>query len=293
MASLKSQTLGRSQLIGFCLGLTTTLLQEVLQQTGLDPTRDVLTIKRRTSQEGLGFLTKTLPKMGKAIQLALKGSRLTIPQFRNICGTAIPHFMKGLLSLVFTREGYVRDDADICAVNDLIQICFLFYKLEVPYESVTEARTLDKFKRTDLGLPEGFSHLDSPANRVEPIVLEEANKLVVNLLRGFDPVEIVPSHGPGAVATGEQPHEKMSFKRIYSYVEKLYPSAGYYYLNKEHFLSSLGKHAQMQRLLEPTAKVVLVPKDSRGPRLISCEPLEIQYIQQGLSRKLEIGRAHV
>lgn len=30
-----------------------------------------------------------------------------------------------------------------------------------------------------------------------------------------------------------------------------------------------------------TARVVLVPKDSRGPRLISMEPLEIQWIQQG------------
>lgn len=35
-----------------------------------------------------------------------------------------------------------------------------------------------------------------------------------------------------------------------------------------------------------TAKVVLVPKDSRGPRLISCEPLNYQWIQQGLGRKL-------
>jgi hypothetical protein len=37
---------------------------------------------------------------------------------------------------------------------------------------------------------------------------------------------------------------------------------------------------------EPAAKVVFVPKDSRGPRLISEEPREFMYIQQGLMAKL-------
>jgi len=34
------------------------------------------------------------------------------------------------------------------------------------------------------------------------------------------------------------------------------------------------------------ARVVLVPKDSRGPRLISCEPVDNQWIQQGLHRAI-------
>jgi hypothetical protein len=37
---------------------------------------------------------------------------------------------------------------------------------------------------------------------------------------------------------------------------------------------------------DPPAKVILVPKDSRGPRLISCEPLENQWIQQGIMKEL-------
>nr|URG15520.1 MAG: RNA dependent RNA polymerase [Leviviridae sp.] len=32
----------------------------------------------------------------------------------------------------------------------------------------------------------------------------------------------------------------------------------------------------------PRARIVLVPKDSRGPRVISCEPAEHMYIQQGI-----------
>jgi hypothetical protein len=36
----------------------------------------------------------------------------------------------------------------------------------------------------------------------------------------------------------------------------------------------------------PQARVCLVPKDSRGPRIISCEPAELMFIQQGIMRKL-------
>jgi hypothetical protein len=42
----------------------------------------------------------------------------------------------------------------------------------------------------------------------------------------------------------------------------------------------------LERLPAGTAKVVLVPKDSRGPRLISAEPLEYQWIQQGVGRSI-------
>lgn len=42
----------------------------------------------------------------------------------------------------------------------------------------------------------------------------------------------------------------------------------------------------MTRSDHPVAKVVLVPKDSRGPRIISEEPLELQYIQQGVAKSL-------
>jgi len=38
--------------------------------------------------------------------------------------------------------------------------------------------------------------------------------------------------------------------------------------------------------VESFARVILVPKDSRGPRLISCEPLEFQWVQQGLGASL-------
>jgi hypothetical protein len=87
------------------------------------------------------------------------------------------------------------------------------------------------------------------------------------------------------VATGEVLNSKYVFQRKYQRLHQEYP----YY---EYFSPSLGKlsfesgwYQKLQPSINPTAKVVLVPKDSRGPRLISMEPLEIQWIQQGLSKK--------
>lgn len=285
--NLKSQTDGRiSDLLGFCLGLSLNLLTDVLQQAGLDCSRDCKTLYNRATAEGLGFLTKTLPSLGKQINAGLKGERLSTPSFRTLKGSAIPHFMKGLLSRIFDSSGYVRSDADICAITDVSQICFLFYKLEVPYDEKTTDKVLHKFVRLDQSLPKDFKHLGDTDTRLEPIVLRDARGLITKVLKHFDPIDISPQHGPGAVATGEKPHEKMQFSRLYDSVEEIYPFQEYFMLSEKQRFDEWSTYWDLSHVAEATAKVVLVPKDSRGPRLISCEPLEIQYIQQGLGKKL-------
>jgi hypothetical protein len=285
--SLKSQTDRKAFILKFCLGLSTNLLIDMLQQAGLDFKRDVSTLRRRTHREGLGFLTKTLPSLGKEVIQALNGNRLTIRRFRKQHRTAIPHFMKGLLSRIFTPEGNVRDDAEICAITDVYQFCMLFYKLEVPYDSQTEGKVLDTFAKVDAELPKDFNHLGTADTRLEPNILREARGLVTRCLTGIDPLDIVPRHGPGAVATGEKPDQKMHLKRIYDSVEECYPASEYYFLNAKHLFDEWdSQYWSLDHVDEPQAKVMLVPKDSRGPRLISAEPLEVQFLQQGLGRKL-------
>lgn len=41
--------------------------------------RDIETVRSRTASEGLSFLTKTLPKLGKALDEALECSTLSVP----------------------------------------------------------------------------------------------------------------------------------------------------------------------------------------------------------------------
>lgn len=57
-------------------------------------------------------------------------------------------------------------------------------------------------------------------------------------------------------------------------------------MRANYLLADVLSYRRMVRDEEPCSKVVFVPKDSRGPRTICCEPLEIQYIQQGIARRL-------
>lgn len=125
---------------------------------------------------------------------------------------------------------------------------------------------------------------DASANKVV------AKGLLARLLSAFDPLDIVPRHGPGAVSTGEKSWEKWQFRQYYTDSCAVYPLDAYFYANLSHVCDEMRSLDQKVELLEGTAKVVLVPKDSRGPRLISAEPCEKQWLQQGLGRALT---AHV
>lgn len=118
-------------------------------------------------------------------------------------------------------------------------------------------------------------------------ILVRARQLIARVLSPVSPTEgLRPRHGPGAVATGEKGAEKMQFKRFYTDLASVFPYDEHFYYNLTHLSDDLQGLMSLETLASGTAKVVLVPKDSRGPRLISCEPLEYQWIQQGLMKIL-------
>lgn len=178
----------------------------------------------------------------------------------------------------------LREEA-VVALKTLRQVCYMFYKLDIPYARETEAQTLADFVRTDNELCYESSALDSFSKHV----LQQARKIILRVTANLDPAEGIPKHGPGAVATGEDPAEKHEFKRYYRRLAEVFPYDKWFLLNS----SALCDRIEWLQTLEDheagTAKVVLVPKDSRGPRLISCEPLEYQWIQQALCTVLVDG----
>jgi hypothetical protein len=242
---------------------------------------DRMKIRSRLNNEGFSFLTKTLPRLGKAIDTALSGLRpLEFQGFSTRKNSALPNLLGWLLDRLFTADGYVRSDLDITALKHTRQFLYIVYKLNIPYETKTEKSVLDSFVATE----HEIKNLTIPDD-MEPI-LKQATTLVARLFNGFDPRDIVPRHGPGAVATGEECGEKSNFSRIYPALERIYPFGEYFTLGLSHVVDQLDWIQSLEVSEQPTAKVVLVPKDSRGPRLISCEPLEIQWIQQGLRESI-------
>lgn len=245
--------------------------------------RDLKTIRSRLLTEGISFLTKTLPALGKALDKALSDdSILQVHSFAKKKGSQVPQFMGWLIGTIFGSDGVAlpATDAACLALRHARQLCLSLYKLELPIDPRDVDKTMSTFKQTDREL-ETACDLDVQQRHA----LRVARKLIKRVLCNADPRKIIPRHGPGAVATHEKPWEKIVFKRFYPDLHACYDYSDHFYFNYSHLCDELGDGglATLEYVLEPpTAKVVLVPKDSRGPRLISMEPLEIQWIQQGL-----------
>jgi hypothetical protein len=177
-------------------------------------------------------------------------------------------------------RNHVNDscEAAINALRVLRQVCFMFYKLETPYTIAQENRVIADFIATERDLED----LDLRRDPSSPALLRTARALVSRVLANASPYAGIPRHGPGAVSTGETPAEKHVFKRYFRRLAEKFPYDHWFFTNGSHLCDDLALLMQLDDLEYGTAKVVLVPKDSRGPRLISCEPLEYQWIQQSL-----------
>lgn len=243
---------------------------EMLRIPSKESQRDLISIRDRVEHEGLSFLTKALPQLGKALDKCLsKNEPMTVPStFRCEKGRTTPVLYRYLFSLVITPDGLPAAEVNTDALMALRQLVYFLYKLEIPATKELKDKVLQEFVDVDAAL-------DRPES-VDQQWLEETAELIRDIFASFDHTDILPKHGPGAVATGERNHEKHVFKRIYASIERVYPFTEYY----EYSLSAVADRWRLYEDLEAletgTAKVVLVPKDSRGPRIISCEPLEYQ-----------------
>jgi hypothetical protein len=155
----------------------------------------------------------------------------------------------------------------------------MFYKLELPYCEESCTKVIDSFVQNEWDL---LSHavLKRDELLADP-VLDRARFVVRMVLGPFHRDRLTPRHGSGASACSVAPWDRYSVPRYSSKLAKVFPY-------DEWFVSGLnGLEAADWLREEPIddhlpARVALVPKDSRGPRLISCEPREHMFVQQGL-----------
>jgi hypothetical protein len=366
--------------------IVTAMLRDVQERhavvyTPQDMELDANLIKSRVSSDGMSFLTKTLPALGKAFDRALTEIETLKPtdiptreyldirvgegliaSSHKICLVASHSLFGKLFSRVLNPDGAVLPSPDVDCVRSIRQLCYTFYKLELPYSLEEEQKVIDQFVKTEHDISsynrdfgyladlldaaptktdgstnvDAIHYLESVYQRVQPpeyrSVIRDARKLLASLFQRFDPRAIVPQHGPGTVSTKEKLHGKYMSRRVNPRIDEVYPwheyfvaSGGHLVDELEHILSLrsgedglrkvLGSvtsledsfQAGLQKVLiapstvpakgavirpkglivrECSARVILVPKDSRGPRLISCEPLENQWVQQGLMKAI-------
>lgn len=305
----------KPETIPFLMGILIHVLGDTARQLNIRLSsfdRDIASLQVRSRSEGLSFFTKTLPLLAKALDRALATDEPFVCPLQ-FAGKAygdvvLPVLFGRLWKFIFRRDGMLKaSDLDgeshyvpsltdvsdctkqIVAVRAIRQIGYLAYKLEGSHSTESEAATIEKFISIDRSLWQVEEDIPLPLWASQ--ALENARMLIWYAIHGLDPLDILPKHGPGALATGEKPWEKFNFRRFYPHLDEVYGYPDYFFFNMDHLCECLESLEGMETCSEATAKVVLVPKDSRGPRLISMEPLELQWIQQGLSaaivRKLE------
>lgn len=243
--------------------------------------KDFAKLFKRSESEGISVFTELLPTFGKAVYRSFETGRFLLPLgFKRKKGTCISLFLYSLMSSVYDDEGYLLGTPDVCCVSDIVQIAFFAYKLDLPFSEDKNSKVINSFLAVErelrtLTLPHQYDW-----------IAERCSELIADILKDCDPMDILPKHGPGSVATGEKLHRKWKFKRKFNAIHKVFPYYEYFVPSRTSLLDRISWYKSLMACESGCARVVLVPKDSRGPRLISMEPLEYQFIQQGLKTKL-------
>lgn len=239
--------------------------------------RDIQTLEHRVEHEGISFLTKTLPVLEAAILQGLETGTFVCPtSFKKKKGTALPRLFSGLLTYVFSEDGFLLQEYDTEALRHLRQLTCMFKKTALPHNQSAKEAQYEKYCKAEVDMAEvnrrcrNFSF-----NETQRQVIAGAREIIHDLCQDVNLEDLRPKNGPGSTACRSDAREKWAFDRhlprlfSWTFGDYLYR----YEPKKDHPCL--------------TARLVEVPKDSKGPRLISMEPREYQWIQQGLWSSIE------
>jgi hypothetical protein len=209
------------------------------------------------------------PKLDKGLLLFLEGSG-GLPEF--------PEWLKPLLErFLSTMDGKY--------LKFLRQALLFCYKIEFEPSNDQLKEAQATFENTDANISvwdEAFQAIShSP-------MFARARQIVGKCIYKTNWREILPGHGPGAVYPSCLSYDKSKFSTIYRPIESFYPHAEYMCgipsFWRDHYVSQAASLTEEDVI---TSRLVAVPKDSRGPRLICVHPKEAIWIQQGCRRLLE------
>jgi hypothetical protein len=196
---------------------------------------------------------------------------------------ALPKLFSGLTSRVFDADtGILLKDPCYVSAFCIRQFCYLLYKMEMPYSPEQEDTAVKKMVECDKTL-DGQTHL-SPYDKV----LLLASNLISEILGPFSWDAVVPRQGPGASSHRITfPWEKWHFIGDGSdeLPDDLFTTPGLadaeFNCDRPDLEAWLGlsKH-HVPQLRQ--SKVSLVPKTSKGPRIISAEAVRLMWAQLGI-----------
>jgi len=192
--------------------------------------------------------------------------------------------------LICDREKRVNPLRAGCLLKYVRQCLLFCYKAEYEPTPLQISAAEQTFIEGERGIEVFDDYLKTSSS--DPL-FREASKLISRVIYKINWSEIMPSHGPGAVFPSRVPCDKSSFRSIYDSIECYYPYAEYFCgipsFWEEAIVNSQDNITTCSQIV---AKLVCVPKDSRGPRLICVHPAEAVWVQQGHRLLIEHAIKH-
>jgi hypothetical protein len=260
-----------------CLGLHLAIMADGASRGVPFNDKDRQTLSSRAKSEGSSFLYVTLPNFGKAVDQGLVGGCFTaIPGFSLKRKTRLPNFLYSCLRQVFGDDGSLLEAPNTETIFYLRQFLLINSKLVTKFTEDQQDAVVKEFSERQARLKRARLPKDH-------FVLLCAQNALRKALRHLDLSSITPGHGPGVVHEGYPQDERWDFKYWPSQANKLYPYDEYGVQSLEHLRI---KSNSVLFLSEMTTRICLVPKDFKGPRLISVEMSSNQYLQQGQMRSM-------
>ncbi len=270
--------------------LWSTLARDLASACHTSTDRDIRTVAARTENEGVSFLTITLPAFGKAFDFSLQEGRLSTTAFRKVRG-GLPAFLSGFLRQVFDANGVLlsRDAISVDAVEAVRQLCYIFQKVELDCSEERNSAAVQAFRDADAETGDWdtlnqSTELLADLERVCSLLFRDVVTKVDLLCYQGD---LVPAHGPGTTADRLTGNSKYDLTYWPARLEEVFPYGEYGIPSPRYdTFCRWGRVQQPEPDKELPARVILVPKTLKTPRVISAEPAALQWIQQGIARPL-------
>jgi hypothetical protein len=234
----------------------------------------------RIKSEGLQFLTITLPKLSKAVLASLEKGYFDRPTEFAWKGRSLRYF-RSLLDNIFGSDGRVLKNACAISIWRLRQLCEYFYKLALPFKKEVIEEAVVDFVEVDNSLADVAN--TAPWRSLKKNFETYYPNISRYTLDAFCKSYNRPRYGPGTFSghtrySSPYYEVKLQSKTVWGYLSRFEPVKGIF---KPY--PSAPKNL-LHKLRSDTAdfsELLLVPKDSRGPRTIVREPLHLLRFQMG------------
>lgn len=249
----------------------------------------------RLDAEGTRFLTATLPGLWKSVLTSIERGRYDYRTNTSFSRKGnLPRVFRGFFRRIFDSEGFLLDDPDPQAIAAIRQACEYYYKCSFAFQDSDLAAAEKKFLacEEELAQPDAFDSdfVDACRKSFETYYAPVSNATVDSILQSAR-----PRFGPGSFVT---PHVLQDVADLDSGEFKITRASltGTCRVDQRPFSGFFKAYPSSPETIKLvneglTSTVMFVPKDGRGPRTISKEPLFLLKMQLGffdwISSKLQ------